>query len=390
MMIFLIKFNLTLAIGFLLYKTIFQHGTTLTAKRYFLMTLILFAAATPLLSGLISSPEIVGYTSMLNTLTTINASSEANAINYFERFSPITIIYLLGVLIMILFALFKLIQLAILIAKSKITDEQEYKLVTHTSIQTPASFFNLIFMPLDLNANARELILCHEKLHAREWHSLDVLILELVKVLCWFNPFIYLIQRELRFVHECIADREAGQSEKVMYQELLVQFHLSASINNLTNHFNNSSNLKRRIIMFNATFTTNANFKKLVLVLPFFILIGILQSTAQSSTEPKVFQYTERMPEFPGGKTELFAYLVENIKYPDAAKAGGIEGTAYVEFIVTKRGKIESATIKKGASPDLDKEALRVVNAMPKWIPGEQGGKKVAVAYLLPIKFALN
>jgi|GEM_PF-2425251 len=390
MLVFLIKFNVTIALGYLLYRAIFQHGTTLQAKRYYFIALILFAAAMPLLPGLSMEPSDAGFYSVLNTFTTINSINTNQVMDRIDGIAPISVIYILGVVFMCISVIIKFIQLVILIIKSKIVNAQQYKLVTHDTIKTPASFFNLIFMPSTLNDKAYTLILDHEKLHAREWHSLDVLLLELMKVLCWFNPFIYLILRELRFVHECIADKAAGQSEKTIYQELLVQFHLSTSINNLTNHFNNSSNLKRRIIMFNATFSNNANIKKVALIWPFFLLMGVLQTIAQT-TSP-VAQQTEidKMPEFKGGQTALISFLVENIVYPYAARTAGVEGTAFVEFIVGKNGKVKSATIKKSASAVLDAEALRVVNAMPKWIPGEQDGKKVDVIYMLPIKFSLN
>lgn len=389
-MIFLLKFNLGFVFAYLLYLVVFKNQTTLNAKRAYLVSILLYAAATPFLFALPINTGVSGYGELLNTFSITASAQTIDALPIALGWSPLLIIYLIGVVIASLLLVNKLVQLALLIRRSVIVKEQSFRLATHASIKTPASFFNVIFMPSHVNNNAHALILEHEKLHVREWHTLDVLLYEIVKVICWFNPFIYLALRELRFVHECIADKVAGEPHKVYYQELLVQFHLSPTINNLTNHFNNSSNLKRRIIMFNTSFSKNANIKKLVFVLPFFILFGILQSTAQSSSAPNSTEDLEKMPEFPGGQNALVAYLGDNIKYPEAEKTAGIEGTVYVEFFVAKNGKVQSAAIVKSAATGLDREALRVINTMPKWIPGEKNGKKVEVSVLLPIKFALN
>lgn len=99
--------------------------------------------------------------------------------------------------------------------------------------------------------------------------------------------------------------------------------------------------------------------------------------------------FAEDMPEFVGGLKEMYAFLSNTINYPKRDVAAGIEGTVYVQFIVGKDGKIKDASIKRGVSETLDKEAIRVVKAMPDWIPGKQRGRVVNVRYVLPIKFSI-
>ena len=96
------------------------------------------------------------------------------------------------------------------------------------------------------------------------------------------------------------------------------------------------------------------------------------------------------MPEFPGGTEKLFKYLGKNIEYPPMAKDAGIKGKVYVTFVVTGEGKIANAKIARGVDPSLDKEALRVVNKLPKWKAGKQRGKPVRVSYTVPINFVLQ
>lgn len=106
--------------------------------------------------------------------------------------------------------------------------------------------------------------------------------------------------------------------------------------------------------------------------------------------EEEVFQVVEKMPEFPGGMAELMKYLQKNIKYPSIAQENGIQGRVIVQFVVNKDGSIVDPVVMKSVDPYLDKEALRVVKAMPKWTPGEQRGKPVRVKYTLPVQFRLQ
>ncbi len=106
--------------------------------------------------------------------------------------------------------------------------------------------------------------------------------------------------------------------------------------------------------------------------------------------EEKIFVIAETMPEFPGGDVALFKWLSNNVRYPVIAQENGISGKVYLNFVVNKLGDIENVTITRGVDPSLDKEALRVVNKMPKWRPGLQRNKPVNVSFFLPINFTLQ
>jgi periplasmic protein TonB len=117
----------------------------------------------------------------------------------------------------------------------------------------------------------------------------------------------------------------------------------------------------------------------------------VIQTTAEKEEEEaQVFFIVEEMPEFPGGELALRTYIANSIKYPVIAQENGIQGKVYVTFVVDRDGGISNAKIARGVDASLDKEALRVVNSLPKWKPGKQRGKPVRVSYTVPINFVLQ
>ena len=106
--------------------------------------------------------------------------------------------------------------------------------------------------------------------------------------------------------------------------------------------------------------------------------------------ENKVFDVVEQMPSFPGGMAALMAYLQKAIKYPPVAEENGIQGRVVCTFVVERDGSVTDVRVAKSVDPSLDKEAVRVVSAMPKWIPGKQNGQSVRVKYTLPVTFRLQ
>ncbi len=106
--------------------------------------------------------------------------------------------------------------------------------------------------------------------------------------------------------------------------------------------------------------------------------------------EEKIFEVVEQPASFPGGDAALMSWLNENIKYPVIAQENGIQGRVIIQFVVGRDGTIDDINVVRGVDPSLDKEAVRLVNNMPKWIPGKQGGTAVKVRFTLPIVFKLQ
>lgn len=106
--------------------------------------------------------------------------------------------------------------------------------------------------------------------------------------------------------------------------------------------------------------------------------------------EPVVMEFAEVMPQFPGGQTEMLKYVGDNLRYPVVDQENGTQGRVTVRFVVTKTGEIDQVQVVRGVSPTCDKEAIRVVKSMPRWIPGKQNGKPVAVYFTLPVLYRLK
>ena len=116
----------------------------------------------------------------------------------------------------------------------------------------------------------------------------------------------------------------------------------------------------------------------------------IAQPEPPKEEETKVFDVVEQMPSFPGGPSALMQYLSSNIKYPVVAEENGVQGRVVCTFVVEKDGSITDVRVIKSVDPSLDKEAMRVVKSMPKWIPGKQNGSAVRVKYTVPVTFRLQ
>jgi protein TonB len=115
-----------------------------------------------------------------------------------------------------------------------------------------------------------------------------------------------------------------------------------------------------------------------------------VQTEEEDESDAPVFFIVEEMPEFPGGQEALTRYLGTSVKYPPIAQENGIQGRVFVTFVVSAKGVVEQVKIARGVDPNLDKEALRVVQNMPTWKPGKQRGKPVKVSYTVPINFVLQ
>ena len=120
------------------------------------------------------------------------------------------------------------------------------------------------------------------------------------------------------------------------------------------------------------------------------VVAQVKEEVQEEEAEPEPFVVVEEMPMFPGGDAELLKYIMEHTVYPEVAKENNIQGRVIIRFCVTAKGGVSQVSILKGVDPELDKEAIRVVNTLPAFKPGKQGGKPVPVWYMVPITFTLK
>jgi TonB family protein len=314
----------------------------------------------------------------------------------------------------------------------------------------PFSFNGRIFISKDFIENpALQSIIIHENAHLRQKHIYDLLFIELISSIFWFNPFLFLIKKFIRETHEFLADREVIRqgTEPVVYQQLLFNVVSGNSQYIIANNFNLLT--KKRIVMLIKKSKKIAAVRIGILMPVIFtaaIVVAMLQSNrlvAQTTEVPvppevqappppppppqppvavsqepqkvekakaekkeqhgkpaksemmkddsgnEVFTEVEEPPKFPGGEEARIKYMVSSIKYPDEARKKGVQGTVFITYIVEPDGSITHAKVLRGIGSGCDEEALRVINGMPKWEPGTQKGKAVRVQFNMPIKFAL-
>jgi len=312
--------------------------------------------------------------------------------------------------------------------RNKYEQKTHYALVALKGTQTHFSFFNTIFINIAAVDDDQDLqrIVRHEEVHVRQKHSADVLMLELVKVFCWFNPFVWLFKPLMMYNHEFLADQRVvlQGEDKATYLDQIVKQSLTNYNVAIVNNFNYSFT-KKRVIMMTKQKSKWLSMVKIATILPLAAGIAFLFSCTENNletqtdksveaqhlsetqeetvvvatktkednaeTQKEVFMVVEDMPEFEGGEPGDFRYFIaKNLAYPQKAREESIEGKVFIQFVVGADGIVKNAEVVRSAHPLLDAEAIRVVNLSPAWTPGKQKGKNVDVQFTFPINFKLQ
>ena len=340
-------------------------------------------------------------------------------------------IYIAGAAVALVRLVWAYARLTVIIWNGKKIKMEGYTLVvTGNKNFSPFSWRGYVVVEKTSDATEYPAIMIHEMRHLSSCHDIDLMLAQLYAVIVWYNPVSWLMIDELKTVHEYEADEAVIASGLNLrdYQMLLIKKAVGARFPSLANSLNHSKLQKRITMMYQSKSRTACKLGSLVLVPALAIGIAVVsipavasvisgasettlldsdskvskisaisantESVAEMRTSApasynKVFTTVEKPAEFPGGIEAMMKWLQYNVKYPKEAEKAGEQGKAVVKFTVNKDGSISNATIIKSVSPSIDKEALRVVTSMPKWKPAENGGKKVACWYTLPVSFRL-
>ena len=270
------------------------------------------------------------------------------------------------------------------------------------------------------DAEMNPVIRLHEEAHICKAHTLDILLFTAVTLVHWFNPLVWITLSELKLLHEYEADDAVLNHgiDATQYQLLLVRKAVGDKRFTLANGFQHAK-LKNRIDMMLQA--PSSGWKRLswLAILPFLagtmFLCNPVRAKVVSSDLPEIqpetiaelsettpatpdttkaipFSQLEVKPTFQGGEagTSFSKWVNENLKYPQAAKDAGVQGRVTLQFIVYPDGSVRDTKVLRGAHPDLDAEALRVVSASPNWTPGYVNGEPVKVTYTFPVIFQLS
>lgn len=358
--------------------------------------------------------------------------------------------YVLGVVLFVGKALLSVGSLLRLIRRARCVEVRNgIRIYTMQGDISPFSWFRYIIMSeKDWQENRREIVL-HEMAHIRRCHSMDVAVCNMMIVFQWYNPAAWLLKRELQTVHEYEADEAVLSAgvDATHYQMLLIRKAVGERLFSMANNLNHNS-LKKRITMMKIKRTNPMQKAKVAFVLPLAAMtVAAFASQKVENLSEKVEQESEAFssvsdnpvvravgetarvavvkvqedkaleeassmpmakdtaeakmgkkmpctdnpemfPQFPGGHVALFEYLSKNIKFPKSKENEDVKVRVVTTFTVEKDGSITDAKIVRSQGEAFDNEALRVINGMPKWIPGMQNGKAVSVKYTLPITFS--
>ena len=385
---------------------------------------------------------------MMNTADATDLQVEEVTVTWIQ---VALLVYLAGILLFALRNGYSLLKLGGLLKSGRKENLSKYidggekvTLIVHDRDIAPFSWMKcIVISEKDLDENGRE-ILIHELAHIQNRHSWDLLVADICIFFQWFNPASWLLKQELQNIHEYEADEtviEKGVDAK-QYQLLLIKKAVGTRLYSMANSFNHSK-LKKRITMMLKEKSNPWAKLKYLYILPVAAiavtafarpeisetaeeisavkvndLTAIVEAKAIKSTEESVqistvsqdtvkvnyvptevsrklqgtavFEVVEEMPEFPGGVDAMMEYLQKELRYPESAKEKGIQGRVTVQFIIDKEGNVTNSKVTRSVDKDMDAEAIRLVKAMPKWKPGMQKGKAVAVKYTVPVVFRLE
>lgn len=368
-------------------------------------------------------------------------------------------VYYIGMAISMLIFSYKLVQFTRLFRFK----EKGKRIILLPESTQAFTFFNYVFLGDKLSPLSRKRILAHERIHIKQKHTLDLLFFEMLRIVFWFNPFVYVFQKEIILVHEYLADGYAiGNTSKKQYYEELLNTAFDTKQFSFINPFFNHSIIKKRIIMLQKTKSKQIAKAKYLFLVPalFSILVYTACTDAKASgsgystSDSEIIQNIEtlknsiakqgglteeeekalkvlaavttmdkdilkdstyddvlndldipfgvigKVPAFPGcvgseeeikncttQKIKTHATNEFNVKLPEQLGLTGVKRVVAV-FKIDVEGNIVNVRAR-GAHPELEKEAIRVIKTLPKMIPGEHNGKKVGVLYELPFTFSL-
>ncbi|WP_321322112.1 M56 family metallopeptidase [Labilibaculum sp.] len=420
---YLLQSSAVLILFYLIYILILRNERFFAEIRFYLLGSAFLALILPLLKfsySITVESEFVNNAMGDVFAETITGEAIMPVKSLISKEEILLLIYLVVCTILFVRSVLKVLQIRQLIkaGEYQIVDEQKVILLDQS---IPAfTFFGYIVMNREeFSDKSLNNIFAHEKVHAQQKHWIDLLFVELLTIVLWFNPFVWLYQVAVKQTHELLADDGviARGFNIGQYQAILMNQIMGTEVLGLANNFNYSITKKRMIMMSKEKSPLNRRYKLLIVIpVVFAVLLFNLQIVEVQAQEKKVekvvdampvsgkapkfavnperkdttYVTVDQMPEYPGGSLALQKYIAESVKYPQDAKQKGISGRVFVTFVVNKEGEVDQARVVRGVDPSLDAEALRVMNSIPKWTPGYEKGKAVNVTYTVPINFSLK
>lgn len=399
---YIMEVNIGLVVMLVLYLILLRDENDFTAKRIFLLSSIILTLLLPLIHIPFSTglTDIIGNSLYIQLLPEITIGTDQS--EGFRIWESVFLVYLMISLGLLLMMIWQLGRLTWFILHSRRTRSGNFQLIETAHEITAFSFFSIIIIGRGpFSSEEKNLIIKHESIHAQRLHSLDLLLLEVIIALFWFNPCVYVLRKIMRDIHEFEADALTVERESSLaYSRLVARTALGKTNFQFATHFNQSITLKRLIML-------NTNHKKinswkwtvsLVVACVLFVVVACQEQVKSSNdnsvksdiAKNDVYSVVDEAATPIDGINSYYEFVASNLKYPDQARQMGIEGKVFVEFVVQKDGSITNLKVLKGIGAGCDKAAMEVIAKAPKWSPARNKGEVVAMYMVLPIVFKLG
>jgi len=401
MILYILKSGILLLIFYAVYKLALENEKMFRFNRIYLLVSLVFSFVIPLqiISFGSAISNKIGFV-QLDALV-IQKSNESLKVTSFNDFVQVLfpIVYAFVVLVLTVRFILGLYSFYKRTKRGEVQFVKGDKIILIEESILPHSFWNSIFISKDAFGNGKipsELI-AHEKAHLQQKHTLDILFVEVLQIVFWFNPLLLLYKRAIKLNHEFLADEAVNKQFGAVrnYQNLLLEFASNKNTIALASNINYLITKKRLLMM-----TKKESPIKIVLkvfsvgviytLLLFVFSTKTMAQKVSNKAEIKekdlyVLADVEKLPEFPGGIEAFYKFIGKNFKTPTAVGKNKIEGKTYMQFIIEKDGTLSDIITLKDAGYGIGDEAIRVLKLSPKWIAATQKGKAVRVMYSLPI-----
>jgi len=355
--------SISLTIFYLFYLLLLRRETFFVLNRVYLLTAICLSIVIPLLdlSSLVALPKME---LIASTLTVIGG--DKLAIDAHKELDWVVLIYWAGVILTA-----SLLWVKLLAVKRKIKLPEKGSAFSFWQTKV-----------IDEALGNFKTIEAHENVHVKQFHTLDVLLIEVMGIFFWFNPLVYFYRRSLKFIHEYLADDHAANLAESKKQYAMVLFLQNFKAGPaIANTFSSPSLLEARIRMLQRKKSKAYRLWKYTLCMPLIALL-LLMCSFHSSGFGNGITNVDQAAGFPGGFEAFSSYVVKT-----ARKVSNKNGRVKLSFIVETNGEITNEEVENSLDKPSDKEALRVIKLSPRWMPALQNGKKVRSAYQIGINF---
>lgn len=402
MILYILKSGLLFLILITVYKLFLENENMHQFKRYYLLISLAFAVIVPLQLFSIQT-EIVQNINVfqLNEVLTQRNRIDTEKITKNQFFqSTLILIYSLGVILLTARFTINLISFYKKIKRNQIENINGNSVVLIDERLLPHSFLNSIFINENdfKNDKINPELLVHETAHIQQKHSLDILFIEVIQIIFWFNPIVPLYKKAIKLNHEFLADQAVNNkfNSVYTYQTLLLNIASDKKRVALASTINYQITKKRLIMMTKNASKSKMITKTIATSILFVTLLFVFGSKTvaqevKSSTEKEISNELTsgitQQPKFPGGMIAFYKFVGSNFITPAELKG---KGRLYMTFMIEKDGSLSEFEILRDMGFGTGEEAIRVLKLCPKWIPGRDNNQPIRVKYNLPIAIQSN